>query len=115
MQEIARYQRKTLIKDHPPVLQRKLIASAGAARDLLPGTVLGFKDGKHHPFTADTEASCILAEDVLVPVSGDAYALAYVHADVIASELIWESGTSAADQQTALEALRGKGIYVSEA
>ena len=47
----------------------------------------------------------VLAEDVAIPAEGDAYALVYVHAAVIASELIWDDGVSAADQQEALDRL----------
>ncbi len=115
MKEIARYERRVFLKDHPPVTQRVLIKSSGTARTLIAGTVLGVTAGKHDAFTSASAASCVLAEDVDVPASGDAYALAYVHAALIAPELVWADGVSAADQKTALEALRGKGLYASEA
>ena len=115
MKDIANYQRRGFLKDHPPVTQRVLIASTGTERTLLSGTVLGLKNGKHDAFIATAEASCILAEDITVPAAGDAYALAYTHAAVVAPELLWADGVSATDQQTALVALRGKGIYASEA
>ena len=115
MKNIATYQRRVFLKDHPPVTQRVLIASKGAERTLLAGTVLGITAGKHDAWTSAAQASCILAEDITVPATGDAYALAYAHAAVVAPELIWADGVSAADQQTALQALRGKGIYASEA
>ena len=115
MREIARYEQRVFLKDHPPVTQRVLIASNGSERALLAGTVLGVDQGKHDAWTASATVSCVLAEDIDVPASGDAYALAYVHAALIAPELVWAEGVSATDQKTALEAMRGKGLYASEA
>ena len=58
----------------------------------------------------------VLAEDVAIPAEGDAYALVYVHdAAVIASELIWDDGVSAADQQAALTELRKVGVFAGDA
>ncbi|UQZ90688.1 head decoration protein [Deltaproteobacteria bacterium Smac51] len=115
MQHIAHYQRRVFLKDHQPVSQRVLIASSGKEQTLLSGTVLGLKDGKCQPWDSDSEVDCILAEDVVVPASGDVYALAYVHCSAIASELILVEGVSAADQLAALKNLRKLGIYASEA
>jgi len=115
MDEIARYQRRAFLKDHPPVLARLLIGSTGGESTLLAGSVLGLKDGKHGAYATGTQAAAILAEDVTVPATGDIYALAYLHAAVVVSELIWADGVSAADQKTALAALRGQGIYANEA
>lgn len=106
MKEIARYERRVFLKDHPPVTERVLIASSGEDRTLLAGTVLGVDAGKHDAWTDGKEASCVLAEDVDVPAAGDAYALAYVHAALIAPELTWADGVSATDQKTALAAQR---------
>jgi hypothetical protein len=104
-------------KDHPPVFERALLGSTGSEKTLLAGTVLGIRDGKQFIFTATAgmEAHSILAEDVIVPASGDQYALTYTHAAVIAPELIWDEGVTATQQKTALEALRVKGIHASEA
>ena len=115
MKDIGSYQRRVFVKDHPPVLQRVLIGSTGTELDLLAGAVLGLKDGKHGAYASTMEVSCILAEDVTVPASGDIYALAYVHAAVITPELIWADGVTAEQQKSALAALRGVGIYASEA
>lgn len=124
MKHIANYQRQGFLKDHPPVMQRVLLTSSGAECTLLAGTVIGkTKSGSTTTVApwqvaaegSTSEALGILAEDVLIPATGGAYALMYAHAAVIASELIWADGVSALDQQTALEALRGKGIYASEA
>jgi len=115
MKSLSNYQRRGFLKDHPPITQRVLVASTGTERTLLAGTVLGLATGKHDAFVVGMEASCILAEDITVPAVGDAYALAYTHAAVVTSELIWAEGVSAADQQTALAALRGKGVHASEA
>ncbi len=117
MQDLGRYQRKAFLKDHPPVAARLLIGSTGSEATLLAGSVLGLKaeDGKHYAYTAGTQAAAILAEDVTVPASGDIYALAYLHAAVVAPELIWAESVSADQQKTALAALRGQGIYANEA
>ena len=115
MKQIASYQRRAFLKDHPPVLARVLIGSTGTEHDLLAGTVLGLADGKHAAFTGDTGASVILAEDVTVPASGDKYAQAYAHAAVVAPELLWDESVTAEQQKAALEQLRLRGIYASEA
>ena len=116
MKKIAAYERRAFLKDHPPVLERKLIASTAGEATYLAGTVLGLKSDKHQPWTAASDSvACILAEDVIVPEAGDAWALCYVHAAVIASELVWADGVSATDQKEALADLRALGLYASEA
>lgn len=115
MKTIATYARRTFLKDHPPVMRRVLIASTGTETDLVAGTVLGVKDDSLGEFVSGATADCILVEDTTIPASGDVYALAYVHAEVIASELVWGTGVTAAEQKTAIETLRGKGIYANEA
>lgn len=116
MKQLASYQRRAFLKDHPPVTERVLIGSTGSETAILAGTVFGLKTGKHEPWTSASDAvSCILAEDVTVPASGDVYGLAYVHAAVIAPELIWADGVSATDQKNALADLRALGLYASEA
>ncbi len=116
MYEIAKYQRRAFLKDHPPVMERKLIASTGTETTYLAGAVLGLKGEKYEPWTsASDSAECVLAEDVVVPAAGDAWALAYIHAAVVASELIWAEGVSATDQKKALAELRARGLYASEA
>lgn len=115
MKTIASHERRTFLKDHPPVIVRKLISSTGEEQDLLAGTVLGVKEGKLGEFVPGAQADSILVADTTVPESGDVYALVYNHAEVIASELTWGEGVTATEQKTALEAFRGKGIYASEA
>lgn len=115
MKKLGEYQRRAFVKDHPPVMDRVLIASTGEEHTLLAGTVLGVKDGKRAAYTAEAEADRILAEDVEIPAAGDTYALTYSHAAVIAPELLWADGVTAEQQKTALNALRSKGIYASEA
>jgi hypothetical protein len=117
MQHLASYQRKVFVKDHPPVFARALLASGGEEQTLLAGTVLGVTaDGKLHVYVDDDMLPhSILAEDAAIPASGDQYALIYVHAAVIAPELVWDESVSAAQQKTALETLRSKGIYAAEA
>jgi len=116
MKKLAEFNRRAFLKDHPPVLERKLIASIDEETTYLPGTVLGLKEGKYTPWTTDCESvSCILAEDATVPATGDVWALAYIHAAFIASELIWAEGVSANDQKEALAEMRKIGLYGSEA
>jgi hypothetical protein len=117
MKHLATHERRAFLKDHPPVMERKLIASTGEETTYLAATVLGVNDDdKHEPWTAECESvSCILAEDVLVPAEGDVWALAYVHAAFIASELVWAEGVSATDQKEALAEMRAIGLYGSEA
>ncbi len=121
MQEIASYKRRVFLKDHPVVTQRIVLSSAGTAQTLLAGTVIAAKTvtatsattvGAYaKPGDGETAALLgVLAEDVAIPAAGDAYALVYVHAAVIASELIWDDGVSAADQQAALTELRKVGV-----
>ena len=108
------------------VTQRIVLSSAGAAQTLLAGTVIAAKTvtatsattvGPYaKPGDGETAALLgVLAEDVAIPAEGDAYALVYVHAAVIASELIWDDGVSAADQQAALTELRKVGVFAGDA
>ena len=115
MKTIATHERRTFLKDHPPVMQRMLLHSTGAEQDLIAGTVLGEKDGKCGEFASGAEALGILVEDTTIPADGDVYALVYVHASVITAELTWGTGVTATEQKNALAALRGRGIYASEA
>lgn len=115
MKHLGTYQRRAFLKDHPPVSARVLLGSSGTEQTLLAGAVLGLQDGKHYAHVDGMAADAVLAEDVTVPVAGDKYALAYVHAAAVASELVWDESVTAAQQKTALEALRLKGIYASEA
>ncbi len=55
----------------------------------------------------------VLAGDVVVPASGGASADVYIHASVVAEELIFADGVSAEDEKRALAALRDKGVYSS--
>jgi len=124
MQELGSYQRKSFLKDHPPVFARALLGSTGEEQTLLAGTVLGrLASGKQYAYIVDEEegpmsgmeAHSILAEDVIVPAAGDKYALTYVHAAVVAPELIWDDSVTATQQQAALAALRLLGIHGAEA
>ena len=117
MKKIASTERRAFLKDHPPVMERKLIASTGEEATYVPGTVLGLKNGKYELWTtqSETKGICILAEDVIVPATGDVWALTYVHAAVLASELVWAEGVSATDQKKARGDLCAAGIYASEA
>lgn len=67
MKTIATHERRTFLKDHPPVMQRMLLHSTGVEQDLIAGTVLGEKDGKCGEFTSGAEALGILVEDTTIP------------------------------------------------
>lgn len=118
MQTLATYSRVVFLKDHPPVLRRVRLTSSGEPAVLLAGSVIGetTAEGTTTVGLWKTGATPlgILAEDVTVPTAGDAFALIYEHAAVIASRLIWADGVSATDQQTAIAALRGIGIYCED-
>lgn len=113
MQHLESYQRPAFLKDHPPVMQTMILAGTGSEATYLAGTVLGRdSDGKLVPWTtASAGVEGILASDVTVSASGGMPADVYVHASVVARELIFADGVSDADKQTALAALRARGIY----
>lgn len=115
MKTIDTYTRPAFLGDHPPVLARMILASMAAATAVLAGSVLGRDStGKLVPWTKDcASVEGVLAGDVTVPASGDANADVYIHASVVAEELIFADGVSADDKRTALAALREKGIYSS--
>ena len=115
MKQIDSWTRAAFLCDHPPVLARMVIASSAAETTLLAGSVLG-RDatGKLGMWTKDSDCvEGILAGDVTVPASGGASADVYIHASVVADELIFADGVSADDEKQALAALRDKGIYSS--
>lgn len=113
MQRMASYQRPAFLGDHPPVMQRMILASVGAEATYLAGTVLGRDaDGNLGQWTATSSAiDGVLAGDVTAPASGGVSVDVYVHASVLAQELIFADGVSATDEKTALGALRAQGIY----
>ncbi len=132
MQEIASHKRTVFLKDHPVITQRVILSSTGAAQTLLAGTVIAAKPLTNTPAGATTPPTTtrayakagegetvailgVLAEDVVIPAEGDAYALVYVHAAVVASALVWDDDVSAADQQAALIELRKSGVFAVEA
>ncbi len=113
MQKIGEYKLPTILKDHPPVMQRLIMASGSAEATYLAGTVLGRDtSGNLVQWTKScASAEGILAEDVTVPATGGKPVDVYVHASVWADALIWPDETSAADIKTGLKALRAAGIY----
>lgn len=115
MREIGSYKRPAFLGDHPPVLARMILDSDGKENTLLAGSVLGRNaEGKLGLYSKDnSDVVGILAGDVVVPVTGGAYATVYIHANVVAEALIFEDGLSAEDEKRALVALRQKGIYSS--
>lgn len=126
MHEIASYARNVFLKDHPVITRRVLLSSTGTAQTLLAGSVIAEKTvtasaattvGAYvKPGDGETAAMLgVLAEDVVIPASGDAYALVYIHAAVIISALVWDDGVSATDQRAALIELRKVGIFAVEA
>lgn len=113
MQNLASYTRPAFLSDHPPVLARMIMESNGTETTYLAGSVLGRDaNGKLGMWTASSaDISGILAGDVTVPASGGASVDVYIHAYVVADALLFADGVSAADEKTALAALRLKGIY----
>lgn len=113
MQELARYQRPAFLNDHPPVLARMDLT--GTPGTTLPaGAVLGrTKDGELGLWTSGRTVAGILAGDLEIPASGKALADVYIHASVVAGELVFAGGVTAGEQLQALAALRGVGIYSS--
>lgn len=132
MQLIESYTRSAFLKDHPPVLARMELTSSGTAQTLLAGTVIGSLTtstttgsgdsavtttsttvGAWVPAdTGETDALLgVLAGDVTVPASGNAYADVYVHAAVVFDELLWADDVSATDQKKAISGLRAIGIF----
>jgi hypothetical protein len=126
MEQIASYKRPALLKDHPPIIRRIILSSTGAEYTLLTGSVIG-----HQPYVAPGvdnsppavpesvgpwTVECdrvvgVLADDVTVPASGGVSATVYVHADLNADELLFAEGTTAEQEQQALVAMRGVGLY----
>lgn len=132
MHEIASYARNVFLKDHPVITRRVMLSSTGTAQTLLAGSIIAEKtvtttvsDQTTTTVTTGAYAKAgsgetvamlgVLAEDVVIPASGDAYALVYIHAAVIISALVWDDGVSATDQRAALIELRKVGIFAVEA
>ena len=113
MHNLATYSRPAFLGDHPPVLVRMIIDSDGTETDLAAGSVLGRdSSGKLELWTAgSSEVAGILAGDVTVPADGGAVVDVYIHASVVAKELVFADGVSSDDKKNALVALRQKGIY----
>lgn len=113
MQKIAEYKMPVFLRDHPPVVNRMVMASGAEEETYLAGTVLGRSGGGDlGPWTNDsTSVAGILAADVTVPASGGAVVDVYVHASVFADGLVWADGVSSEQQKTALAAMRAVGIY----
>lgn len=111
MQILETYQRPAFLRDHPPVLARMTIT--GIAGAVLPaGSVLGRDaSGNLGLWTRDRTVAGILAADVKVSASGTAPADVYIHADVVAEELVFADGVTADEERQALAALRTVGIY----
>lgn len=115
MKQIDSYTRPAFLRDHPPVMARMIMASNDAETTYLAGSVLG-RDAKGSLCLWTKNCSGIegiLAGDVVVPANGGASVDVYIHASVVAEELIFAEGVSADDEKTALAALRDKGVYSS--
>lgn len=111
MQRIESYQRPAFLNDHPPVLAHMLLTGGEEESTFLAGTVLG-RSAELAAWTKESASVAgILAGDVTVPASGEALADVYIHASVVAEELIFADGVSAEDQKTAIAALRAVGVY----
>lgn len=105
---------------HHPLSTRETIASGSETRTLLAGTVLATitASGKLKEMTLDATdgsatATHILAEDCLVPATGDQTAVVYTHCEVLERGLVWPKDISAADKAGAIADLRKTGIFVT--
>jgi hypothetical protein len=126
METIASYKRPALLKDHPPIIRRIILSSTGVESTLLSGSVIG-----HQPYAAAGEQDNppaipesvgewkpghdrvvgVLADDVTIPVAGGVSATVYVHADLNPDELLFAEGTTAEQEQQAIVAMRGVGLF----
>ncbi len=125
MKIIAQENQHNFLKDHPPVMKQLVLTSTGEEKVLIAGNVITRNTNTSTQVVTTGEFAMpgegetggvigILAEDVTIPATGDAYANIYVHAEVIASELVWPDGVSVEDKKAALEELRKIGIFAGE-
>lgn len=114
MQTLETYQRKAFLRDHPPVSVKVELTSQTEEQTLLAGTVLGKTEIATGIYKAaeKEEPIGVLMEDVTIPVTGNAVASMYIHADMVQENIIFDESVSADNQKAAITALRGKGIYI---
>ena len=113
MKELATYSRPAFLGDHPPILAAMRIKSDGTEKTIPAGSVLGRDSaGNLGPWSGEfCDAAGILAGDVTVPAAGDAICDVYIHASVVATELVFDAALGEEEILGALAALRLKGIY----
>ena len=122
METIATTSSNPFLREHPVITQRVLLTSGEEEQTLLAGSVIGKGTSGEGESAgtfqglfgsqAEMEPVGILAADVTVPASGDAWGTVYVHCAALASGLLWDESCSATDQATAIAALRGLGVFV---
>ena len=123
METIATKSSNPFLREHPVITQRVLLTSGDEEQTLLAGSVIGKVEATTGENASpafqglfgskpDMEPVGILAADVTVPASGDAWGTVYVHCAALASGLLWDESLSANDQATAIAALRGVGVFV---
>lgn len=120
MEVIASYSETSLLREHPPVVQRLTISNGAAEKAVLRrGSVIAVADGKNVLFGSEMTATAgVLAENVTVPAKegetdGSALAAVYVHAAFIAANLIYADGVDDDDKAAAIAALKDIGCYAS--
>ena len=113
MKELATYSGPAFLGDHPPILATMLIEGDGAEKTIPAGSVLGRdSQGRLGPWSDDfCDAAGVLAGDVTVRAGEDAVCEVYIHASVVASELVFDAALDGEEIRNALAALRLKGIY----
>lgn len=105
------------VGDHPPIMKGAVLASTGAAVNLVAGTVLAEVAGKLVPWDHDAEdgsqnPTCILVEDVTVPAAGDEKASVYVHGLFRQAGLTFDAEAESGDVAAAVAALATLGIHI---
>lgn len=118
MEPFATYKRPAFLNDHPPVTQRLIVTSQATEVTLLAGAVLGHVAAAEGvtesvgPWTPDCDYVVgVLAGDVTIPTSGDMAATVYIHGSFVRDELIFADGTTAAQEQAAIRAMRSVGLF----
>lgn len=117
MQTLGINKSRAFLGNHPVISKRVLLTSGDTEATLVAGSVIGTKNAEGAVTTglfddASMTVVGILAEDVTVPASGDAWAVVYVHCCAVAAGLVWGEEISATEQGNAIEAMRTLGIFV---
>lgn len=118
METLATIKNVPFLGEHPSIQQRVLLTSGDGETALVAGSVIGTATVEDTTTTGLYGAAenmtvvGILAEDIVVPAEGDAWATVYVHCSVRTAGLVWGEDVSATEQGEAIEQMRDLGIYV---